>query len=217
VFDGYADVAGPSRTGRRHGRGAADRRCSHAIREAIRAADADLVVVVVGSGLGANDEMVLEALGRPASGDGDGLSIHGIALQPGSSAGMGRIDAMPLFLLPGAPTACLWAYEILTGRAVRRLAGRPAELPYSQREFVTARKIVSNIAFLEVWPVRFVAGGDFVEPVSAAAPGGAGALFPTVAEADGFVLVPEANEGIPPGTHARVYLYDDRKPCLEHV
>ncbi len=196
---------------------AVDRRCEGGIRDAVYAPDADLVVVVGGSGLGPNDERVLKALGRPRDGDGDGLRIHGIALRPGLSSGIGRIRGKPLFLLPGSPTACLWAYEMLAGRVVRRLAGQDPELPYTARDFVTAGKIVSSIGFLEVWPVRFVAGRDRIEAVSAAAPDASRGLFPTIAEADGFVLVPEASEGLPPGARARVYLYDERKPGLDDV
>jgi molybdopterin molybdotransferase len=106
---------------------------------------------------------------------------------------------------------------MLAGRVVRRLAGQDPELPYAARDFVTAGKIVSSIGFLEVWPVRFVAGRNHVEAVSAAAPDGTGGLFQTIVEADGFVLVPEASEGFPPGARARVYLYDDRKSGLDDV
>jgi molybdopterin molybdotransferase len=194
---------------------AADRSSVQAVHEAVVAPHADLVLVVGGSGLGANDEAVLEALGRPGDGEGDGLSIHGIALRPGLSSGIGRIAGKPLFLLPGFPIACFWAYEMLAGRVVRRLAGRASDLPYSLHEFVTASKIVSSIGFLEVWPVRCIPGTDRVEPILAAAPGGAGGLFPTVAEADGFMLVPEASEGIAAGGRARVYLYDRDKPGLD--
>lgn len=195
---------------------AVDRCCDGAIRDAVDAPKADLVVVVGGSGLGPNDQRVLEALGRAGDGEGDGLWIHGVALRPGLSSGIGRIRGRPLFLLPGSPTACLWAYEMLAGRVVRWLAGRDPELPYAARDFVTAGKIVSSIGFLEVWPVRF-AGDDRVEAVAAAAPDGSGGVFPTIAEADGFVLVPEASEGFPPGARARVYLYSDRKPGLDDV
>ena len=194
--------------------------CSdRAIRDALDAPNADLVVVVGGSGLGPNDERVLEALGRSGEGEaeGDGLSIHGIALRPGLSSGIGRIRGRPLFLLPGSPTACLWAYEMLAGRVVRRLAGQDPALPYAARDFVTAGKIVSSIGFLEVWPVRLVAGNNRVEAVSAAAPDGSSGLFATIAQADGFVLVPEASEGFPPGTRVRVYLYNDRKLGLGPV
>ncbi len=194
---------------------ALDRLCDRGIRDAVDAPDADLVIVVGGSGFGPNDEPIIEALRRP--GEGDGLRMHGIALRPGLSSGIGRIGEKPLFLLPGSPTGCLWAYEMLAGRVVRRLAGRDPELPYPAREFVTAGKIVSSIGFLEVWPVRLVAGGNRVEAVSAAAPDGTGGLFPTVAQADGFVLVPEASEGFPPGARARVYLYDDRNSGLDNV
>jgi molybdopterin molybdotransferase len=189
-----------------------DRNSAHAVRTAIAARNTDLVIVIGGSGLGANDAIVVEALGRAARPGDDGLSIHGVALRPGLSSGIGRVAGMPLFLLPGLPVACLWAYEMLVGRAVRRLSGRSPELPYPQREFVALRKIVSNIGFVEVWPVRGVADTDCIEPILAAAPDSAGGLFSTVAEAAGFVLIPEASEGIPSGTRTLVYLYDAHRP-----
>jgi molybdopterin molybdotransferase len=191
---------------------AVDRCCDRDIRAAVEMPGADLVVVVGGSGHGPNDDRVLEALGRPSDVESDGLRIHGIALRPGLSSGIGCIRGRPLFLLPGSPPACLWAYEMLTGRVVRRLAGNDPELPYAARDCVTGGKIVSSVGFLEVWPVRFVAGQNRIEAVSAAAPDGTGGLFPTIVEADGFVLVPEASEGFPTGAHLRVYLYDERGP-----
>jgi hypothetical protein len=56
---------------------------------------------------------------------------------------------------------------------------------------------------------------DSIEPILAAAPDGAGSLFATISEADGFVLVPEASEGFPPGTRVRVYLYGDQHSCRD--
>lgn len=181
-----------------------------AIRKAVAVQSAEIVIVIGGSGLGANDLVVLEALRKCTPGD-QGLAIHGIAFRPGSSAGIGRIAGMPFFLLPGSPVSCLWAYEMLAGRAVRRLSGRAPGLPYLQYEFATARKIVSDIGFVEIRPVRLTSMAGVVEPISGAPPEGTGGLFATVAEADGFVVIPEGSEGIRPGTRASVYLYDDQR------
>lgn len=193
-----------------------DRRFSNAVRDAILTPAADVVIVVGGSGLGAQDLPVLQAL-APQAPDNTvgGLAIHGVALRPGASTGLGRVGSTPIILLPGAPVACLWAYELIAGRAVRSLAGRCPELPYASREFVTARKIVSTIGFAEVWPVRRMADRDSIEPIPAAAPDGAGSLLATIAEADGFVLVPEASEGFPPGTRVHVYLYENQNSCRD--
>ena len=105
-------------------------------------------------------------------------------------------------LLPGAPAACLWSYELFAGRAIRRLGGRGPELPYRSREMITARKIVSAIGMTEICPVRCGAG-DTVEPVPSFAEIG---LMAAVG-ADGFVIVPEGSEGYPQGGRVTVYLY----------
>ena len=190
---------------------AVDRSSAPAVAAAVAAPLADLVLVVGGSGLGPDDMPVRAALGGPAAagGDGDGLGIHGIAMRPGSSIGMGRVGGVPVFLLPGLPVSCFWAYEFFAGRAVRRLAGRAAGLPYARRDFLTTRKIVSAIGYTEIWPMRRIPGTGGVEPSAAAAPDGTGGLFAALAEADGFVVVPEESEGVPADTGVAVYLYDD--------
>ncbi|HEX3498270.1 MAG TPA: molybdopterin-binding protein, partial [Stellaceae bacterium] len=110
---------------------------------AAQAADADIVLVVGGSGNGSNDEAAaaLAEIGE--------LALHGVALRPGGSAGMGRVGTALVFLLPGAPSSCLWSYELFAGRAIRRLGGRDARLPYPARSVTVARKIVSSIGFAE--------------------------------------------------------------------
>lgn len=192
-----------------------EHRVPSAIREVIMEPAADLVIVVGGSGLGAEDVPVLQALSRlRPDDDGGGLAIHGIALRPGASAGMGRVGSTPVFLLPGPPISCLRAYELVASRGVRRLAGRCPELPYPSRDFMTVRKIVSSIGFVEVWPVRRMPDPDHIEPIAAAPPDRAGSLL-AAAQADGFVLVPEASEGFPPGSRVRVYLYEDANSRLD--
>jgi molybdopterin molybdotransferase len=178
-------------------------------REALRAAlaatgapgapGADVVLVAGGTGPGGNDEAAA------ALAEAGELALHGVALRPGDSAGAGRASGVPVFLLPGAPAACLWAYELLAGRAIRGLAGLGAGLPFETRTLRTARKVVSEIGMAEVCPVRCTGEGE-VEPMVSFAEAGLSAA----AEADGFVLVPEASEGYPQGAPLTVYLYPGR-------
>jgi molybdopterin molybdotransferase len=107
-----------------------------------------------------------------------------------------------VFLLPGAPAACLWAYELIAGAAVRRQGGLPTALPFATGRFTAARKIVSSIGLVDVCPVMR-AGGDRVEPVAAFAEAGLGAAL----RADGFVLVPEGSEGYARDSTVLVYLF----------
>jgi len=167
-------------------------------RNALDAAEADLVLVIGGTGPGADDHVAgaLVEVGE--------IAIHGIALRPGETAGLGRTrGGTPVVLVPGSPAACFIAYEMLAGRAVRRMGGHDLDLPYQSRTMVTARKIVSAIGMTEVCPVRCQTA-DIVEPLPSF--GEAGLM--SAIGGDGFVIVPEASEGYAQGTRVTVYLYE---------
>jgi molybdopterin molybdotransferase len=166
-----------------------------ALREAIQTAGADAILVVGRTGPGPDDEapLALAEAGR--------LSLHGVALRPGGSVGMGTAGGAPAILLPGEPLACLCAYDLVAGRLVRRLAGRDPGLPYVAKTVEVGRKIVSAIGFVDLCRVRLVEGR--AEPIGSAESGGLVAAM----RADGFVLVPEPLEGYAPGTHVTVHFY----------
>ncbi len=169
-----------------------------AIRDVLVETTADIILVIGGTGLGVDDH----AAGALA--DAGELAIYGMALRPGETTGLGRCrNGVPVVLLPGAPAACLWSYELIAGRAIRRLGGHNPELPYCSREKTAARKMVSSIGTTEICPVRLGAG-DTIEPLPSFAETG---LMAAVA-ADGFVIVPESSEGYPQGARVTVYLYE---------
>jgi molybdopterin molybdotransferase len=167
-----------------------------AVRAAIAGADADLLLVSGGSSVGQEDHAprVLAELGD--------LPIHGVALRPASPSGVGFLKDRPVFLLPGNPVSCLCAYDLFAGRAVRRLGGRPPELPYRTAVLPLARKIASAVGRVDYVRVR-VENGQ-AEPLATS---GASALSSTT-RAGGFVLVPRDSEGHAPGERVTVYLYD---------
>jgi molybdopterin molybdotransferase len=171
-----------------------------ALGHALAPPGADLVLVAGGSGPGSGD------CAAAALADAGELAWHGVALRPGETAGAGQTaSGTPVFLLPGAPAACLWAYELIVGRAARRLAGLGSALPFAVEMLRTARKIVSEIGVVEVCPVRRTADGR-VEPLAPLAEAG----LVSAVEADGFVLVPETSEGYPEGAPLAVHLYSLR-------
>ena len=169
------------------------------IRAALVETEADIVLVIGGTGPGGDDHSAA------ALADAGELAIHGVALRPGETAGLGRtVSGVPVVLLPGAPASCLWAYELFAGAAIRRLGGRNTELPYRSREMITARKIVSSLGMTEICPVR-CGSGDTVEPLPSFSETG---LMAAVS-ADGFVIVPQGSEGYPQGARVTVYLYEE--------
>jgi molybdopterin molybdotransferase len=168
-----------------------------AIQAALVESDADIALVIGGSGRGRDDHSAAALAGAGE------LAIHGLALRPGETTGLGRaVGGTPVVLLPGAPVSCLWAYELFAGRAIRRLGGRAAELPYRSREMIAARKIVSSLSMTEICPVR-LGRDDAVEPLPSFAETG----LMSATRADGFVIVPQRSEGYPEGARMTVYIY----------
>ncbi len=173
---------------------AVEPRCE-AIGEAIAAPGADVILVAGRTGTGADDEAPL-ALAKAGE-----LAIHGVAMRPGGSTGMGLAGATPVLLLPGDPLGCWCAYELLAGRLIRSLGGRSPELPHCVREAEVGRKIVSAIGFVDLCRVRLVEGR--VEPVGSAEFGG----LASSALADGFVVDSGSARGIRARHRVEVRLY----------
>ena len=173
-------------------------RSRRGFQSALGAGDSDLVLVIGGTGPGV-DDYAAAALAEAGE-----LAIHGIAMQPGRTSGLGRTrDGVPVVLLPGSPVECLFGYEMLAGRIVRRMGGRDPALPYDSRNMRTGRKIVSAIGLTEICPVR-CAALDLAEPLPSFGEAG---LMSAIA-GEGFVIVPEGSEGYAQGASVAVYLYE---------
>ena len=161
------------------------------------AAGADLILMAGRSGAGPDDDAPLALADA-----GGSLDVHGIAVRPGDSAGLGRVGGVPVLLLPGVPHACLAIYDLLAARAVRCMAGvQPAE-PYPSVEKILDRKAVSAVGFTDL--IQVSASQAHATPLSSA---NSGTLAAAV-QADGFIIVPETSEGFPSGATVRIHIYD---------
>ena len=167
-----------------------------AVRHAVATTDAEVVLVSGGSSVGTEDHAprAVAELGE--------LAIHGIAMKPGSPAGVGFVGRKVVFLLPGNPVACLCTYDLFAGRAVRLLGGRPPELPYRSELVPLASPVASAGGRVDYVRVRVVEGRAV--PVAA---GGASVLSSTV-EADGFTLIEHDRAALAAGEVVRVWLYE---------
>jgi molybdopterin molybdotransferase len=159
------------------------------VEDALRREDADAVVATGGTGSGRNDTSVstLARLGR--------VEAHGIALSPGETAAFGMVATRPVLLLPGRIDGALAVWLLLGQRILARLAASR-----EQPDGVTARltrKVASNLGLAELIPVRM--------REREAEPLGSGYLpLQTIAQADGWILVPADREGYPAGTAVMV-------------
>ena len=166
------------------------------IRQAINA-ECDILILSGGTSVGEED---LVPLLLAESGE---LSIHGVAMRPSRSAGMGKIAARMVFLIPGNPVACLCAYDFFAGRYLRKLAGGGHDWPYVSVFRKLKNKLVSMIGRTDYARVR-LSGDAHVETLAVS---GASMLSSTT-QSDGFVIVPADSEGYAVETEVEVFLYD---------
>jgi len=182
-----------------------------AIRAALAADDADVVLVSGGSSVGKEDyapQLVAE-LGR--------LDFHGISMRPSSPTGVGRLGAgidgsghdRFAFLLPGNPVSCLCAYEFFAGPTIRALGGRKRDWPHPRVDLPLARKISSELGRTDY--VRVAIEDGQVVPLATS---GASILSSTV-RAAGVVVVPRDAEGYPEWAEVEVRLYDETAETYE--
>ena len=165
-----------------------------AIRDALLASTADVVLVSGGSSVGREDHApsLVAELGE--------LLVHGVALRPASPAGVGRLGPDWVFLLPGNPVSCLCAYDLFAGRAVRRLGGRSPDWPYRTAQVVLSGKVSSAVGRVDY--VRLRLNDGTAEPLAVSG----ASMLSTTTRADGFLLVPRDLEGYPEGEHIRCLL-----------
>ena len=151
--------------------------------------DGDLLVIVGGSGVGRTDASVIALAERGE------VIAHGLALQPGRTAAVGRIGQTPAVVVPGAPDQALAVWWTIVLPALDRLAERQrrtASLPL-------ARKIASSVGIAET--VLLERSADAWMPMAI------GDLpLETVARADAWLLVSGDSEGYAAGTPASAYL-----------
>ncbi|MGE0285348.1 MAG: molybdopterin-binding protein [Bradyrhizobium sp.] len=163
---------------------AATARDAASIAAALDTGTSDLLISVGGSGVGRSDETVLALAGQ-----GEVL-VHGIALQPGRTAAIGRIGKTPVVALPGAPDHAIAAWWTLALPALDRLSGR---LPRKTIRLPLARKVASSVGLAEVVLLTCIDGAW----VTLAA----GELsLQAIVRAEAWLTVPGGSEGFAAGT-----------------
>ncbi len=161
-----------------------------ALKEKIELAlsECDLVLVSGGSSAGIKDKTskVIEDLGE--------LYFHGIAIKPGKPTILGKCSGKPIVGLPGHPVAAYFISKLFVSALIDRLCGNkhvlrtiPAILSENVsanqgRALCVAVRLENDNGKLVAYPVRSKSG-----------------LIASIAETDGFIMIPRESEGIAAG------------------
>ncbi len=164
---------------------------------------ADMVIISGGTSAGIGDMIykILEEFGD--------VIVHGIAVKPGKPTVIAVADGKPIFGLPGYPTSALMIFEILVAPLIRRMSGIPEE----GRRVVKAKvpmKVFSAMGRREFLPVNLVEGKEGLIAYPFTEYSGA---ISTLAEADGFIEIPENKVFLEEGETVEVKLFGDIKPA----
>jgi putative molybdopterin biosynthesis protein len=148
-------------------------------------ASADVVLTSGGVSIGPKDVMpeALALLGKP------GVIVSGIAVKPGKPTTIALICGKPVFSLPGHPTSALLVFHLLVRPIIHLMAGRKAEKDLKVKAAAAARMFPAKgrKTFVMVTLKRNKSNRIVAQPV----PNGDSGAITTLAEADGFVEIPE--------------------------
>lgn len=163
------------------------------IAEALEPGACDMLITTGGSGVGGSDAVV-SALAKRGE-----VIAHGIALQPGRTAAVGRIGAIPVIALPGAPDQALAAWWTLALPLLDRLSGlwprQPVTLPLQ-------RKIASSVGITELVLLEKIEGRWLPLAVGDLS-------LDAIARADAWLAVPGGAEGYAAGAPVDAYMLRD--------
>jgi len=153
----------------------------------------DLLLVVGGSGVGRTDAAVTALAIRGK------VLAHGIALQPGRTAAVGRVGITPVLVLPGAPDHGFAAWWTLALPVFDRLSGgrprRTVNLPLSRK--IASSVGIAEIALLERQQDQWapLAVGEF--------------SLEAIARAEAWLVISGGSEGFAAGSPVDAYMLRD--------
>ncbi|MGV7215049.1 molybdopterin-binding protein [Bradyrhizobium sp. UFLA05-112] len=160
------------------------------IANALDLAACDLLLTVGGTGVGRKDAAVT------ALADCGEVLAHGIAMQPGRTAAIGKLKSVPVVALPGSPDHAFAIWLALVRPALDHLSVRASR---KSATLPLARKIASSVGMAEIALLG--------EEQGAWLPLAIGELsLQAIARADAWLLVPGNSEGFAAGAPVGAYL-----------
>jgi len=168
----------------------------------------DILITSGGTSAGVGDLLyrIINELGKP------GIIVHGVSVKPGKPTIIAVLDGKPFFGLPGYPASALTIFDIFVSPVLREMAGLEPVVTRKRVSAITAERFFTSGGRREFTPVNIVKSEseDYsVYPV----PGSSGAIT-SLAEADGFIEIPENKQFLDSGESVTVRLFShELKPA----
>jgi molybdenum cofactor synthesis domain-containing protein len=156
--------------------------------------DFDMIVFSGGSSVGERDLLsdVIQGFGE--------VIFHGIRIKPGKPTLFALVDEKPVFGMPGYPTSCLNNAYLLLVPAIRQMGRLPPKIERTVRVRL-AKRLNSSSDRTQFVTVRV--GNHKAYPVFKHS----GAIT-SMAEADGYIILPTSANVIEKGQEVTVFLFD---------
>lgn len=169
------------------------------IGEAVK--QADVVITTGGTSVGHADlvPIAVNKLGK------HGVVIHGIAMRPAMPTALGIVQGKPVFILSGYPVAAMVGFEVFARPTILKLSGIEDE-PRPMLKAKLTRRVASALGrrvYLRVY-VFEKEGEFFAEPIRTRGSG----VLSTMTKANGYVVIPEAREGLEESETVIVHLFN---------
>jgi putative molybdopterin biosynthesis protein len=161
----------------------------------------DLVLTSGSTSAGAGD-VVYRILG-----EGGELLAHGVRVEPGKPTALARLAGTPVVALPGNPASAAVVFDTLVAPLLRKAAGLDAAPPRRRLRATLATEIRTSPGRRLLRMVGVVGRGDRARAFPIEKRSGAISLL---AQADGYVDVPEGLARLEAGTPVDVVLFEDR-------
>lgn len=165
------------------------------------------MVLIAGGAGGRTGELVCEALDDLGS-----IDTTRVAMQPGSSQGLGRLgpDRVLTYLLPANPVSALVAFEVMVRPAIRAMLGRrnPYRRTIAARTLAAIDSPAGRRQYLRGQLMRDD-DGDYLVHILGAGPEGSRFLA-SLADANCLVVVDEDITDVPAGSEVAVLFLAQR-------
>lgn len=141
------------------------------------------------------------------------VKFQGLSIRPGRPVAMGAIENDLVFLLPGNPIACQFAYDLLVRPALQVLSFREPSWPYFSQTCALGQAVESQLGRMDY--LRVALGTNAYDdqetdaaPVVFPITSGKASALTSVSQAVGFVIIDSAIDRIEANSLVKVYFYD---------